>query len=225
MTLETVTGTLAEAYQLLRPKSILHVDQLMKERQTNKELRDQWFYTADGEVYSLQGKKKTPTLAITRGSSNPLFQDSKIERYCQQLLDHHSYRPTPDETQRALQAQDTVVIDLTKLRLQRLDKEWFYLTINTRYSKLNSEEKKLAERVCGKGQDFGLTMKMLAKASITETRVHVLNPDYVCRHAQKSSLGRASWLYSFNNCSYFVAGDRSVNNRLRARGVRRVGSP
>src|SRR3989338_1858149 len=117
MTIESIVGTLPETYKLLQPDTILHVDQLMTERRTNHELRSQWFYTADGEVYSLQGEKKTPTLAITRAASNPLFQDSTIDVYCAQLRREGNYRPSADETQRALQAPDTILVDLTKLEL------------------------------------------------------------------------------------------------------------
>ena len=204
--IETVEGRLAETYRLLRPESILHADELMKERRTNEELRNKLLYTADGEIYSLQGKNRTPTLAITRGNFNPLFQDSKIDGYCEQLRENENYRPTPDETSRALHAEDTVVIDLTALRLQKSDEEDSYLAIDTRkYNTLNSEEQKLAQRVFGKGQDFVENMQMLADTGIRETRMYVLSPNYVVRDAKENSLGRASWLADFNSNSYFVA--------------------
>ena len=222
MTIESVIGTLTEVYKLLRPESILHADELMKERRTNIELRNQSFYTADGEVYSLQGEDRTPTLAITRGSSNPLFQDSKIDNYCPQLFNNRNYRPTPDETLRALQAEDTVLVDLTTLRLQKYDEEFSYLAINTeKYKTLNSEEQKLAQRVYGKDDDFAQTIQMLAGAGIRETKVYVLNPDYVRKHIKEGSLGRASWLNGFYGSSIFYADDRSVVNHYHARGVRR----
>ena len=227
MTIETVEGRLASAYRLLRPETILHVDELTKERRTNSvtpdgNLRNQWFYTADGEVYSLQGEKNIPTLAITRGSSNPLFQDSTIDVYCQQLLENNNYRPTPEETERVLHAEDTVVIDLTRLTLQKGDKESSYLAIDTgEYKTLNSEEKKLAQRVYGKDYGFTQAMTMLADAHIKETRVWVLNPEYVRIYAQESPLGRASWLYNFHYNSDFDTSDRCIGGCSRARGVRR----
>ena len=227
MTLETVTGTLAEAYKLLCPESILHADELMKKRRlhpitSDGDLRHQRFYTADGEIYFLQGQNRTPTLAITRGSSNPLFKDSTIDAYCQQLTKNHNYHPTIIDIGRALSASDTVVVDLTKLKLQKLDEEFSYLAIDTqKYKKLNSEEQKLAMRVYGKGKDFGLTMEMLAKVGIRETEVHVLNPDYVRTHATKISLGRASWLDYFSDISQFLAVIPDVYDHLAMRGVRR----
>ena len=227
MIIETVVGCLAEVYKLLQPGSILHVDELMKERRlypitSDGNLRNQWLYTADGLIYLLHGENRTPTLAITRGSSNPLFQYSTIDEYCKQLIKNHNYRPTADETSRALSAPDTVVVDLTTLRLQKYNEEFSYFAIDPQnYNLLNPEEKKLAQRIYGKGKDFVQTMKMLADADIRETRVHVLNPEYVCRYATENSLGRASWLYYFNNYSFFYANDRNVNYRSRARGVRR----
>ena len=223
-TIKSVIGPLAETYRLLRPESILHADELMKERRTSKRLRE-WMYTADGGVYSLQGKNRTPTLAITRGSSNPLFQDSTIDNYCQQLRENKNYRPTPKETSRALQAEDTVVIDLTTLRLQKSNEEFSYLAVNTQeYNTLNSEEQKLAQRFYGKDDHFAQTMKMLAKADIRETSVQVLNPDYVRRHAQKNALGRASLLLDFDYRFGFKAGAYAiVDNPFGIRGVRRKG--
>ena len=221
MTIETVTGTLAKTYSLLRPESILHVDELVKERRTNEELRGQWFYTPDGGIYFMDGK--TPTLAITRGRSNPLFQDSTIDEYCRQLLKNKNYRPTPEETQRALQAPDTVLVDFTILRLQKYTEEFSSLVVNTQeYNTLNSEEQKLAERVYGKDDDFAQTMTMLAKADIRKTLVQVLNPDYVRAHAQENPFGRASWLSSFSNGSIFSASGRCVVNINSARGTREV---
>ena len=227
MIIETVVGCLAETYRLLRPESILHVDELMKERRTNEGLRHRCLYTPDGEIYFMNGK--TPTLAITRRSSNPLFQDSTIDEYCQQLLKNKNYRPTSEETQRALHAPDTVVVDLTKLRLQKGDEEFSYLAIDTKnYKRLNSEEKKLAKRVHGQGKYFGLTMKMLANARIIgtdagviETRVYVLNLDYVRLHVKENSLGRASWLGDFYGNSHFNVSARGMDDHLALRGVRR----
>ncbi len=227
MTLETVFGTLAEVYKLLKPESILHVDELMKERRLHPvtldgNLRDRCFYTADGIVYSLQGKKKTPTLAMTRARFNPLFQDSTFDEYCQQLLRDRNYRPTTKETKRALSAPDTVVVDLTKLRLQRNDAEYRHFAIDPQnYNLLNPEEKKLAQRVYGQDDDFVQTMETLAKAGISETRVYILDPDYVRIHATENSFGRASWLVNFNLNSGFDAFVRCINSNGRLRGVHR----
>ncbi|MBI2666144.1 hypothetical protein HYX13_00880, partial [Candidatus Woesearchaeota archaeon] len=84
-----------------------------------------------------------------------------------------------------------------------------------------AEEKKLAERYFGEDDDFTVSMKMLADAGIKNTRVYVLTPRYVKEHAQKGTLGRASWVDNFGSDSYAYAEDRIIGNHGRLRGVRR----
>ena len=219
MTLKSVIGNLRDMYRYFDPESILHVDQLMNERRTNPvtpdgNLREQSFQTADGQIYFLQGKNNVPTLAITRGSFNPLFQDSKIDEYCKEMAGvvaksrDSRYYPTPDETLRALHAEDTVVVDLTKLRLQGNNAEFIYLAIDTsKYHTLNSEEQKLAQRVYGQDDNFTQTMTMLADAGIRETQVYVLNPyDVGLLHNYRNnfSAGWASVLRNFKDYSIFT---------------------
>ena len=50
-TLETLVGPLAETFPKFERDTILHSDQLTIERRTNPELRNRWFYTADGPMY------------------------------------------------------------------------------------------------------------------------------------------------------------------------------
>ena len=162
MTIESIIGSLQGTYKRLQPDSILHVDKLMTERRENKELREQSFYTADGELYFLRGKKQTPMLAMTRGDVNPLFQDTTIDTYCEELRQNRNYRPKLKEFQRAVKAKDTVLIDLTKLHLSKGDDEWGYLAIDpARLKALNAEERTLAVRVYGPRKEFDANMKCL----------------------------------------------------------------
>src|SRR3989344_8362614 len=205
MSLETITGNLRDAYKQLQPGTMLHVDQLMNERRTNADLRNQWFYTADGEVYFL-GAAGNPTLAMTREVHNPVLQN--IDDAFDQLTRKQNYLPSQEDVQQALAAPETALIALPKLRLSGDEKEWRYLEIGTtpsKYKKLNDEERKLAERVYGKGDDFVQNMEMLKKAKIGETRIFVLHPDYVRKQAAEGAVARASWLYDFNYYSHFVA--------------------
>ncbi len=129
MTLENFFGNLKDAYKQLQPGTMLHVDQLINERRTNEELRNQWFYTADGEIYFLDGVSKTPTLAITREAQNPVLQH--IDDAFDQLLNNHNYRVLQADFAKALTAPDTVLVALPNLRLQGNDAEWRYLKIRT----------------------------------------------------------------------------------------------
>ncbi|MEK6809820.1 MAG: hypothetical protein AABY40_04040 [Nanoarchaeota archaeon] len=224
MSLEIITGSLKGAYQQLQPGTMLHVDQLMNERRENNELRGRGFYTADGEVYFLDGAtSKIPTLAITREAHNPVLQN--IDDAVEQLTQKNNYSVLAQDAEQALAAPETVLIALPSLRLSGDNAEWRYLAIGTtpsKYGKLNEEERKLAERVYGQGADFVKNMEMLDRAKIAETRIYVLNPGYVREHAVEGAVGRASWLGEFDSVSSFDASDRDVNDRGSVCGVRRV---
>ncbi|MBI2661905.1 hypothetical protein HYX11_00405 [Candidatus Woesearchaeota archaeon] len=229
MTLENLTGNLLHAYKQSVKGKNRHVDQLMTERRTNKELRTQWFYTADGEVYSVDNG--TPTLRITREATNPVFNhlEDDVDNSYEQLVTKGNYQVLPADFEAVKSAVDTVTIDLTQLTLQGDYKEWRYVSIPTKkpsvtnksYDKLNTEERKLAKRIYGQGTDFVENMQMLEDAGITETRIYVLNPQYVQEHAKKNAVVRASWLYDFYDYSSFNADDRSIDIDGRLRGVRR----
>ncbi len=218
MTLENITGDLSEAYKQCVPGTISCVDQLTNERRINPELRNQSFYTADGEVYSVDGE--TPTLRITREAVNPILKN--IDDAFTQLTQNNNYQVLPTDFAAVKTALDTVTIDLTKLNLQGNSKEWRYLAISTtKYDQLQPEERTLAERIYGQGTDFVENMKMLSDAEITITRVYVLNPDYVKEHAKEGAIGRASWLGNFNDISNFSAVVRNIYYNFRVRGVRK----
>ncbi|MEK6809146.1 MAG: hypothetical protein AABY40_00570 [Nanoarchaeota archaeon] len=223
MSLETITGNLKDAYRQLQPGTMLHVDQLMNERRENNELRGQWFYTADGEVYFLDGAtSKIPTLAITREAHNPVLQN--IDDAVEQLTQKNNYSVLAQDAEQALAAPETVLIALPSLRLSGDNAEWRYLAIDTtpaKYDKLNDQERKFAERVYGQGADFVQNMKMLKDADISETRIWVLNPGYVRKHAVEGAVGRASWLNEFYNDSDFNADDRDIDSHGSVCGVRR----
>ena len=223
MSLETITGNLRDGYKQLEAGTMLHVDEFMNERRDNHELRSQWFYTADGEMYFLDGVKKTPNLAMTREAHNPVLKN--IDSAFYQLTQEHNYHVLQPDFEQALAVIDTVLIALPTLRLSKHDAEFSYLPIATtpsKYNKLNKEERKFAERVYGQGDDFTKNMKMLKEeGKISETRIWVLNPDYVQKHAAEGAIARASWLDLFDGSSHFNAYGRSINLHVRVRGVRR----
>ncbi len=221
--LENIPGNLKDAYKQAVPGTVLCVDQLMKERITNPGLRDLWFYTADGEVYSVDNE--IPTLRITREAVNPVLKN--IDVAFEQLVHQGNYLVPSAEFAAVKAAADTVVIDLSQLTLRGEEKEWRYLAVDTskELSQYNAEEQKLLGRVFGAGSDYSLVMEMLRQSPprITETKVFVLAPDYVKANASVDPVGRASWLNIFFNISGFVADDRGINNSsYRLRGVRKA---
>ena len=149
MTLETIIDNLRDGYNQLQPGTILHADQLMAEQVCDSYLRQQWFYVADGPLYSLEGKKKTPTLWLTREADNLVLRhlNDEVGNSYEQLINTSHFRPDPKEARKSMNARETLRVDLTKLRLEGNEAEWGYLAIpTTDYDKLNAEEQKLAER-------------------------------------------------------------------------------
>ena len=159
-------------------------------------------------------------LALTRRDHNLVLRH--IDDAFTQLVKTGNYRPSRDEANASLAAESTVIIDLSKVRLQGTDNEWRYLEICTgNYDSLHPEERKLAERVHGSGDVFSHVMNMLSNKGIIKTRVYVLNPSYVQAQTKEGPIGRASWLDNISDNSSFSAVGRGVDYDYRLRGVPR----
>lgn len=226
MILETITGNLLDAYRQVQPGTMLHVDELMNERRSNKELQYQWFYTADGLIYFLDGVDKIPTLLITREAHNPVLQ--RIDDAFEPLIKGANYHVLEVDLKKALAAPDRVLIALPNLRFPDIEKGWGFLRIRTAdgfiktkngYEASTEDEQKVKER-------FGYTSENLAMLrdspeKIKETLVCFLNPDYVRKYAEESAIALASRLVGFNgNSSKFDATVRNIDYPGRVRGVR-----
>ena len=220
MVLENITGTLL-AYKGLEPGTFLHGDQLTTERRTNIELRNQRFYTADGELYTVQ--KREHLWVITREPQNLVLEN--IDDAYRQLTEKGNYFPDAQAAQTSLDHANTVVVDLKGLKLVKDNDQLGHFVVEPRNVKnLNSEQRKAAQRLYGPDEEnFGLNMDMFAEAGQTPY-IFVLMPDYVqdtLRSNDKTFLERASWLSNFDLGSTFNAGGRSFGGRGRVRGVRR----
>ncbi len=222
MALENVTGGLLE-YKGLEPGTFQHSDQLTTERRTDHGLRNQWFYTADGELYTVQ--KEGHLWAITREPQNLVLQN--IDEAYRQLTgqgNYGNYFPDPEAARASLEHEDSVVVDMKGLKLVKDNDQYGHFVVDPKKTKkLNSEQRRVAQRIYGPDEEnFGLNMEMFAEAKRTPY-VFVLMPDYVqytLRSNDKEFLGRASGY--FYNDSNFDAVGRGVNNRNALRGVRRV---
>ncbi len=215
----TINGPLAQTVPQLQLETVWHADQITNARRTDEPMRNQWFYVADGAMYALEGK--TQFLFMTRGYANPVLNN--IGEAASQLLTSGNYIPSSEEIVAAHAAPDTLKINLLGLKAKNDGGEFSYFTINTQKPQLSGVQRPLAERIYGRGDDFGQNMKMLAKAGISETRVYVLNPDYVNTHVQQGrAIARACRLRSFGLDSVFYAYGRIVDYRIALRGVRRA---
>ena len=233
MALENVVGNL-KVYSQLEKGTFQHGDQLQAERLEKPESQDQWFYTADGHGYFLR-EDGGIDWAITREDENLVLRhiDDEVDSSYHKLVNERNYRPDNAEAQAAKDTKSTVVVDMGKLRLSGDEKEFRYLQIRPKdgfiktedgYQSPNEEEQKAMTRLGYTSQ----TLKLMhdSHLKIRESKIHVLNPEYVAEEAPKdpehNSLWRASWLLNFNDDSLFFALSRSVYYGFSLRGVRRV---
>ncbi|HLC51981.1 MAG TPA: hypothetical protein VJI98_01925 [Candidatus Nanoarchaeia archaeon] len=104
MGFDTITGSLL-AYKELEPGTFRHADQLTTEKRTNPGLRNQWFYTADGELYTVQRRKQL--LVITREPQNLVLKN--IDQAYRQLTGQGNYFPDAKDAHASLDHSDTIL--------------------------------------------------------------------------------------------------------------------
>ena len=216
--LSTEHGSLAQTLPLFKRRTIRHADELSAERIDNKELRDEWFYTADHAMYAVEDGKAV--LYLGGEESNPIF--GNLEEAARQLIKTGNYRLCREESATVRESSSTLRVKISDLNLVQSDSEFLYFEIDTKeYGSLNDAQRAVAERVYGKGKDFEKSMEMLrtSKEEISKTRVYVLNSEYVKKHAGEVEFARACRLYSFGDDSLFLAGDRRVSSHYGLRGV------
>jgi hypothetical protein len=221
MELENIEGNLL-AYKNLEPGTFQHVDQITTERRTNQGLRNQWFYTADGELYTVQKRKHL--WAITREPQNLVLEN--IDEAYRQLTGQGNYFPDADAAQISLEHNDTVIVDIKGLELVKTNNEYGHFIVNPKMiKKLNSQQSMVAQRIYGPDEDnFEQNMKMFTKAGI-KPNVYILMPEYIqetLKSNDQKFIGRASWLNNFDYSSDFGAGGRGIYYHDRLRGVRRA---
>ena len=211
--LENIAGNLRDAYKQIKPGTMLSASEIMTERQTNKELRNLSFYTSDGMIYYLDQETNAPWLAVTDEKHNLLLQN--IDGAVEQLAKTGNYHPAHDEAWRVISSPTTNRFNLSKLQLTRYNEETSYFEFPTDSYLLNIEQYDLVERIYG-----FRNLKMLKDALINETKIKILNPEYIQKHAQNGPIARASWLGNFIANSDFYAIARFIHYHSHVRGVR-----
>ncbi|MDP3989646.1 MAG: hypothetical protein Q8Q01_00395, partial [archaeon] len=178
--IETIRGGY-KAFSKLVPGTRRHADELWQDRLVLHELREMGFYIADGAVYFLSKDGKSqhlggePYLALTREGSNPLLKN--LGEAYKQLSETRDYRVPEEDLESALADPETEVFELSKLGLDRYYDDYSILEIPTRLisQSLNDDQRRLVERVYGKGDDFEKVRAMLTERSEVKIRVFVLN--------------------------------------------------
>ena len=219
--IETITGDY-RAFSRLVPGGRRHVDELWSDRLIVSGFRNKWFYTADGSVYFLSrdGKNQDlsgePYFALTRDRSNPAFKN--IDLACEQLRLNRNYAVSNKDMEKLLADPETKVFNLQELGLNDIyNLEFSYLEIPTipDSQSLNNEQRRLVERVYGKGDNFNKVMTMLRGENWQTARIYTLNPNYVRIHASANAMGRASGLLN----SDFSTGGHGIDSRYLLCGV------
>jgi hypothetical protein len=203
------------------PLTIQHGDEICKARITDSEMRGQWFWTADASLYQVEGKQVF--LHLGRAKDNLVFRH--IDDAVAQISNTGNYIPSLEEAKAVMEADTTLKIMLSDLKLSKHDDEFSYFDVSTtKYDELNPSQRAFAERVYGSGDDFKQYMATLKAEGKDSTKVYVLNPEYVKKNVGKDNVVcRASVLLFFDCSSNFYAVNRSIGDNIRrVRGVRLV---
>jgi len=235
MSLETKIGPLYKVLPLFNPDTIQHAAEIMNDRRTledeskRDELRGQWLWTADSELYRVEDDEAV--LYDGNIDTNLIFRNIKDAK--KQLRENNNYVPNSDDIQSVLDSENTLRIVLRDLGLRGDYNGWRYIDIDTsdyNGENLNNPQRALAQRKYGSMEkkiengreytDFGENMKMLNKAGIKTIKIYVLSPDYVKRNVNgDGAIARLSRLGSFGDSS-FIADGNNIDDRYHAlRGV------
>ncbi|MBU1269524.1 MAG: hypothetical protein KKF95_02020 [Nanoarchaeota archaeon] len=228
MSLEIIAkqGRLVDVFPLFERSTLQHSDEIQADRfaeiaskKDDAVLRNQWFWTADFPMYTMEGKEVV--LYMAREKDNLAFNN--IVDATTQIREKNNYFINDRQgIDSVINSDTTLKVVLSDLKLKSDNAEWRYFEIDTKkYDKLNESQKALAERIHGKGQAFKDSMEMLNKAGIKTTNVYVLNPEYVKENVpENGAIARVSVLNYFNGNSYFFAlSGNVVNDGRRLRGV------
>ena len=217
--LVTINANLADGYNQLDPKTFQTSSEWTTDRRTVLDLRDRWAYTANGSVYEVENGEAILYFG-QRDAFNAVF-GKNIKKATRQLIETKNYSPNKKEVEVAKSLEDTLRIKISDLELKGDDKEWGYFEIDTKEydTTLNQSQRRLAEAVYGKGDDFIEAMQMLNADRISVTKIYALREDYVKQHAKESPVARAGRLGGFGSNSLFVAIERIVDYHYALRGV------
>lgn len=203
-------GKLADTFAKLDPLTIQHSSEICIDRIDDTSLRDKWFWTAEGAVYTIEDGEVI--LYLTDRESNPILKN--IKEATDQLIQNHNYIPKQEDLEAAINSANTLRIKLSDLKLKRENNEYSYFEINAKkYNELNEVQRAFAERVFGEEDKFKEYMKILNDEGKETTRIYVLNPDYVkdkIKENKAEALARACRLIGFGGNSDFDANGRCV---------------
>jgi len=221
--LSTVQSKFANIDKILDINTIQHACEIQNDRRANlvrnkynTDLIYKSFVTADFSLYVLE--RKEVVLYLADREHNLILKN--LDDAITQFKTTDNYFPKDADIGAVMDAKTTLRIKLSNLDLNKYDRDLLYYCMDARdYGKLNSTQKKFAERIHGTGKDFKENMDMIVEKMARPTEwswqnnnVHmkVLNPEWVRIYLQENnarSLARLSTLADSNYFS-FSAGDK-----------------
>ena len=205
-------GRLPDILNKVDIKSIQSSAQIQKGRLNNSTLRSKRFWPIDFALYTVENGRFFLNMSL---DYNPIL--TNISDAFTQLREKNNFFPKVDDVSRVLSSPTNLSIPLDALNLKKYSPELSYYSINTKhYNKLNSSQRKLAERIHGTGDDFYKVMGMLYKISFIvpeSTLIYVLNPEYVKNILKKNnaeSVSRPCFLRTLSDVSSFFACESDI---------------
>ena len=180
-----VPGPFLKALSQLDATTLRYTYQLTRERRYKQELKDRYYWTADGAMYCVEkdGRDEEIFLYLTSRRNNPILKHP-LEAV-EQILEDGFYRVNETDAKSAKKAHSTLRVRLSDLKLEKHDDKFSYFKIDTaNYDSLNEQQRLVAERFYGTENSFRKAMRMLRNNGITSSHIGILNSDYVREKAK-----------------------------------------
>ena len=132
--LTSIRGVLAESLKQIDIKTWQSAKEINKERKTNVDLSDKWFWTSDIALYTIERGKCY--LYLGSKEVNPIAK--RPDEICGEIMNQNNYYPTDEEVKAIKKHKNTLRFELKS----KSTDEWF--SINT------LENKRLAVHIYGK---------------------------------------------------------------------------
>lgn len=232
---ETIYGDIRGISELDNWKSSA---QVTKDRLTDADSREEWMYTNNHSLFSVERENGEKEAFLYFGSNDgSIFRAETIDKAFDQLRDRDTgnyYRPPAEDCKRAKETSLRLKILDLELKVDSESNSYGYLVIDT--SDFTGEnfktdaQRKFAEAVYGSmaqdgsgESDYSRVMQLLNENGIKTTRIFTLRRETVLKDAEEGDIARACWLCNFGSNSNFVADNYYVNGSNGLRGVRKFG--
>ena len=183
--LEVKRGPLAQIFPLFEPSTLQHSNEIMLQRESRPELRNEWLWTADFSMYRVENGESV--LYFAPRDHNLIFRD--IQNATNQLLTTNNYVPKKEgiqEVVNAASAGKALRINISDLKLQkqnRSDEYGFFDVDPDNLDLLNSAQRQFVQAIYGNSRHGN--------------GVYVLDSQYVkkaLKGKEDSAIARASRL-------------------------------